>query len=655
MRAALGVVVVSLTAPAVASIVPLAVAGAVGGTPTAGQAQVLWTADVGQPLPTDNDDSGPLVALNGTTLSGVTRTSGSVAWQDQLPGSGSGPCAGAVAGGMAFVACPNGATTHSGATVVAVNVATGRTRWERSTTTWSAAQMSASDGVVVLTGDFVEIIGNDAGFRLGGVYALNANSGMLLWHQKAPDTQWLVSTPSLASAPLATDGVVLVPPGQSGNTAPGNDRAVDATTGVTLWSTAPNCHLSPSSVLTSPRQTLYMSCNQNGRATIDALDATSGTVEWTAPLPEGWTVTGVLNITTTVLIVGTGLVAAGIDRATGATLWVANGRYLDTATSLVYFLQPTKPIDGLSPDAGKVLDVDTGATLGTFAFAGGWVPSGEFAPQSSTEVIMHTGTGPTIAAVRLPTAGWTPPSVALVPTPDGGGYWLAGQDGGVFAYGDAPFEGSLPALGVAVDDIVSMAATPDGRGYWLVGEDGGVFAFGDAHFYGSAASLPLDAPVVGIAPTPDGDGYWLVGTDGGVFAYGDAHFYGINTTRPAAAGQVVGISPTLDGGGYWQAVLPSQMVPFGDAQRFGNRPANVVPVPSMTTTPDRSGYWFIGQDGGVFSAGNAQFYGSVPGLDLRIDDAVDIASTPDGGGYWVLGTNGGVFAFGDAGFYGSRG
>jgi hypothetical protein len=57
----------------------------------------------------------------------------------------------------------------------------------------------------------------------------------------------------------------------------------------------------------------------------------------------------------------------------------------------------------------------------------------------------------------------------------------------------------------------------------------------------------------------------------------------------------------------------------------------------------------------VFLAGNAQFYGSVPGLRLRIGDAIDITPTPDGGGYWVLGTDGGVFAFGDAGFYGSRG
>jgi hypothetical protein len=32
-----------------------------------------------------------------------------------------------------------------------------------------------------------------------------------------------------------------------------------------------------------------------------------------------------------------------------------------------------------------------------------------------------------------------------------------------------------------------MAASADGKGYWMVAGDGGVFAFGDAPFLGSAA------------------------------------------------------------------------------------------------------------------------------------------------------------------------
>jgi hypothetical protein len=47
--------------------------------------------------------------------------------------------------------------------------------------------------------------------------------------------------------------------------------------------------------------------------------------------------------------------------------------------------------------------------------------------------------------------------------------------------------------------VVGIASTPDGRGYWEVASDGGVFAFGDAQFYGSMGARPLAKPVVGIA------------------------------------------------------------------------------------------------------------------------------------------------------------
>src|SRR5690349_15582383 len=51
--------------------------------------------------------------------------------------------------------------------------------------------------------------------------------------------------------------------------------------------------------------------------------------------------------------------------------------------------------------------------------------------------------------------------------------------------------------------ITGIAATPDGKGYWEVASDGGIFAFGDAAFYGSMGGKPLNAGVVGLAATPD--------------------------------------------------------------------------------------------------------------------------------------------------------
>ena len=86
--------------------------------------------------------------------------------------------------------------------------------------------------------------------------------------------------------------------------------------------------------------------------------------------------------------------------------------------------------------------------------------------------------------------------------------------------------------------IVGIAAAPTGGGYWLVASDGGVFAFGDATFYGSMGGAHLNAPIVGIAAAPNGGGYWLVASDGGVFGFGDAAYRGSMGSRPGTARMV---------------------------------------------------------------------------------------------------------------------
>ena len=105
------------------------------------------------------------------------------------------------------------------------------------------------------------------------------------------------------------------------------------------------------------------------------------------------------------------------------------------------------------------------------------------------------------------------------------GYWMAGSDGGAFAFGSAKFHGSAPGdiLGAPVTGVTP---TPDGGGYWVVASNGVVDGFGDATVYGTLKGKTLAAPIVGIAATQNGGGYWLVGSDGGVFAFGDAKFDG---------------------------------------------------------------------------------------------------------------------------------
>jgi hypothetical protein len=52
------------------------------------------------------------------------------------------------------------------------------------------------------------------------------------------------------------------------------------------------------------------------------------------------------------------------------------------------------------------------------------------------------------------------PIIGIAPTPSGAGYWLTAADGGVFAFGTAPFYGSLPGSGVVVRNITAVAGAP---------------------------------------------------------------------------------------------------------------------------------------------------------------------------------------------------
>ena len=44
-----------------------------------------------------------------------------------------------------------------------------------------------------------------------------------------------------------------------------------------------------------------------------------------------------------------------------------------------------------------------------------------------------------------------------------------------------------------------MQSTGDGQGYWFVARDGGIFAYGDAPFRGSMGDQHLNAAMVGVA------------------------------------------------------------------------------------------------------------------------------------------------------------
>ena len=207
---------------------------------------------------------------------------------------------------------------------------------------------------------------------------------------------------------------------------------------------------------------------------------------------------------------------------------------------------------------------DQGTALVTTTGGSPWVSqaSGVCADLTSidkpaTVAIAVGDSGTVLSNVGLATA--TQPNCAP-------GYWMVGQDGGIFSFGQAAFKGSTGGMKLN-QPIVGMAADPDGSGYWFVASDGGVFAF-DAPFTGSAGDIKLNQPIVGMAATPSGKGYWLVASDGGIFNYGGANFYQTKTGGAAVAG----MTPAADGKGYWIARADGTVAGFGSAKELGGLP-----------------------------------------------------------------------------------
>ena len=189
--------------------------------------------------------------------------------------------------------------------------------------------------------------------------------------------------------------------------------------------------------------------------------------------------------------------------------------------------------------------------------------------------------------------------------------------------------------GTALDaPVVGMAATPDGKGYWLVAADGGVFAFGDAGFYGSMGAKPLNQPVVGMAATPDGKGYWLVAADGGIFAFGDAAFYGSMGGEP------------LDKP-WWAWPPPRRPGLLVGGRRRGSLHLRRRRLPRLGRRRELGTRWWHGPDcrrQGLLAGGR---HGGRPTLRGRrvlrpVANAAALPSDcghrrhPDGQGYWLL-------------------
>jgi hypothetical protein len=230
------------------------------------------------------------------------------------------------------------------------------------------------------------------------------------------------------------------------------------------------------------------------------------------------------------------------------------------------------------------------------------------------------------------------------------GYWTVGRDGGIFAFGDAPFRGSTGNIRLN-QPIVGMASNPVGTGYWFVAADGGVFTFGDAKFFGSTGNVKLNKPIVGMAPTPTGQGYYLVASDGGIFSFGDARFRG-STGNVKLNKPIVGMAVAPNGRGYWLVASDGGVFAFGNGARFFGSTGGInlaQPIVGIVPTNSNDGYWFVAADGGIFSFGDAKTM--TP--KLGGSPVTGVAKSPDGDGLWITRANGEVTGHGSVPSLGS--
>jgi hypothetical protein len=221
------------------------------------------------------------------------------------------------------------------------------------------------------------------------------------------------------------------------------------------------------------------------------------------------------------------------------------------------------------------------------------------------------------------------PVVGMTPTGNRSGYWLVASDGGIFSFGNANYFGSIPGLGIAPAGasgtakklnapVVGMVPSADDGGYFMVASDGGVFAFGDAKFEGSCPGIGgCSGPAVAVVPDASGNGYWLVTATGNVYTFGDASYYGAPGQQSTPVTSAV---RTTDGKGYWILFANGTVDAYGDATNMGS-PVGLTGgfnrASAIFATSDGGGYWISSASGAVYNYGDAPNDGSMAGTQLN--------------------------------------
>jgi sugar lactone lactonase YvrE len=248
-----------------------------------------------------------------------------------------------------------------------------------------------------------------------------------------------------------------------------------------------------------------------------------------------------------------------------------------------------------------------------------------------------------------------PPGTSANGTPNQSGYWMLGNDGKIYPFGDAKSLGDPSAVMPASTKATRLEPTPTTKGYWVLNDEGLVYAYGDALPAGglNPADLGKGEKATSLSATPTGKGYWIFTTKGRVFPFGDATSFG-DLSKLDLNGAVQSSVATPSGQGYYMVAADGGVFAFGDAKFRGSMGAVKLnqPVESLVPTRDGLGYWLVASDGGIFAFGSAPFRGSMG--DQKLNKPV-VGMVRYGAGYLMVAADGGIFSFSDRPFVGSLG
>ena len=220
----------------------------------------------------------------------------------------------------------------------------------------------------------------------------------------------------------------------------------------------------------------------------------------------------------------------------------------------------------------------------------------------------------------IPTGGLTPPpppppggcTSNCTPIPGKSGYWMLGEDGKVFAFGDAARHAVTPSAAFRPAPRPSTSSPPR-RSVATGSTTTGAVSTPSATPATSAAitaCVPAGRRAGRRASRPPRrvPGYWLFTSKGRVFTFGDAGKFGdlghltLNGADPELDPDPLGQGLLHGRLRRWRVRLRRRRLP-GLHGRHQAEPAGDVPGARPATS---HGYWLVASDGGIFAFGDAR-------------------------------------------------